>query len=132
MFNSPTLDVAIGLAMIFLLLSLLVSAVCEMLSGFFKWRAANLWDGIEQLLQSKDARNALYNHPLIRGLAPTGTSAPMPPTTQATNAPPDGTIASLGKRLTRAIWVSADVDGGKIPSVHPLADFCARADRSAP
>ena len=123
MFNSPTLDVAIGLAMIFLLLSLLVSAVCEMLSGFFKWRAANLWDGIEQLLQSKDARNALYNHPLIRGLAPTGTSAPTPPTTQAANAPPDGTIASLGKRLTRAIWVSADVDGGKIPSYIPSRTF---------
>jgi hypothetical protein len=46
MLNSPTLDVAIGLAMIFLLLSLLVSAVCELLAGFLKWRAANLWEGI--------------------------------------------------------------------------------------
>jgi len=123
MLNSPTLDVAIGLAMIFLLLSLLVSAVCEMLAGFLKWRAANLWEGIEQLLQSKDARNALYNHPLIRGLAPTGTSSTTPPTTQAANAPPDGTMASLGKRLTRAIWVSSEVDGSKVPSYIPSRTF---------
>jgi ribosomal 50S subunit-associated protein YjgA (DUF615 family) len=123
MFNSPTLDVAIGLAMIFLLLSLLVSAVCEMLAGFFKWRAANLWDGIEQLLQSKDARNALYSHPLIRGLAPTGTSAPVLTTTQAANAPPDGTMASLRKRCVRAIWVSSDVDASKIPSYIPSRTF---------
>src|SRR6476659_2170587 len=119
MFNSPTLDVAIGLAMIFLLLSLLVSAVCEMLSGFFKWRAANLWDGIEQLLQSKDARNALYNHPLIRGLAPSGGSTTAPPIPPPANAPSDGTMASLRKRFTRAIWVSSDLDGSKIPSYIP-------------
>jgi len=61
MLNSPTLDVAIGLAHIFLLLSLLVSAVCEMLAEFFKWRAANLWDGIEQLLQSKEARTLVQS-----------------------------------------------------------------------
>src|SRR5712691_3064381 len=72
MFNSPILDVAIGLAFIFLLLSLLVTAVCELLAGFFKWRAANLWLGIEHLLQSPDARDKIYNHPLIRGLAPIG------------------------------------------------------------
>jgi hypothetical protein len=123
MLNSPTLDVAIGLAMIFLLLSLLVSAVCEMLAGFFKWRSANLWDGIEQLLQSKDARNALYNHPLIRGLAPAGTSSPALPTTRPASAPPDGTMASLGKRFTRAIWVSSDLDGSKIPSYIPSRTF---------
>jgi len=77
MFNSPILDVAIGLTFIFLMLSLLVSAVCEMIAGVMKWRAEHLWMGLERLLQSEAARDALYNHPLIRGLAPlrAGTSA---------------------------------------------------------
>jgi hypothetical protein len=68
MFNSPILDVAIGLAFVLLLISLLVSAVCEMLSGILKWRADFLWRGLENLLQSRDARDALYGHALIKGL----------------------------------------------------------------
>ena len=121
MLNSPTLDVAIGLALIFLLLSLLVSAVCEMLAGFFKWRAANLWDGLEQLLLSKEARNAVYGHPLIRGLAPVGSLAP-PQTASPSPNPPTG-LAALRRRLVRAIWVSSDVDGSKIPSYIPSRTF---------
>jgi hypothetical protein len=69
MFNSPILDVAIGLALVLLLISLLVSAVCEMFAGFLKWRAEHLWRGLENLLQSTDARDALYEHSLIKGLA---------------------------------------------------------------
>jgi hypothetical protein len=88
MFNSPILDVAIGLAFIFLLVSLLVSAVCEMLSGMFKWRAANLWTGIEHLLQSADARNKLYDHPLIKGLAPIAVTPPADGTAQDKNDAP--------------------------------------------
>ncbi|HET6960423.1 MAG TPA: hypothetical protein VFI56_27740 [Vicinamibacterales bacterium] len=121
MLNSPTLDVAIGLALIFLLLSLLVSAVCEMLAGFFKWRAANLWDGIEQLLQSKEARNALYNHPLIRGLAPVGSSAP--PQTASPSGTPQAGRSAMRQRFVRAIWVSSDVDSSKIPSYIPSKTF---------
>jgi hypothetical protein len=121
MLNSPTLDVAIGLALIFLLLSLLVSAVCEMLAGFFRWRAANLWAGLEQLLQSREARNALYNHPLIRGLAPVGSSAP--PQTASPAGNPQTGMASMRERFVRAIWVSSDVDGSKIPSYIPSRTF---------
>lgn len=69
MFDSAILDVAIGLAFIFLLISLLVTAASEMLSGWLKWRSTHLWDGLERLLQSAEARNALYSHPLIKGLA---------------------------------------------------------------
>src|SRR5690349_475089 len=70
MFNSAILDVAIGLSFIFLLFSLLVTAICELFAGVMKWRAEHLWRGLEQLLQSTDARDALYEHPLIRGLSP--------------------------------------------------------------
>lgn len=69
MFDSAILDVAIGLVFIFLLVSLLVSAASEALSGWLKWRSEHLWNGLEQLLQSVDARNEVYNHPLIKGLA---------------------------------------------------------------
>src|SRR5262249_29774224 len=88
---------------------------------FFKWRAANLWDGIEQLLQSKQARDALYNHPLIRGLAPVG-SLP-PPTKASPAANPRTGLAALRQRLVRAIWLSPDVDGSKIPSYIPSRTF---------
>jgi len=46
-----------------------VSAASEALSGWLKWRSEHLWKGLEQLLQSADARNEVYNHPLIKGLA---------------------------------------------------------------
>ena len=69
MLDSAILDVAIGLAYIFLLVSLLVTAATEALSGWLKWRSEHLWRGLEQLLQSEDARNEVYNHPLIKGLA---------------------------------------------------------------
>src|SRR4051812_28075934 len=68
MFESGILDVAIGLGFVFLLLSLMVTAVSEMLAAALKWRATHLWMGLEQLLQSADFRNQLYGHPLIRGL----------------------------------------------------------------
>jgi hypothetical protein len=68
-FDSAILDVGIGLAFIFLIVSLLVSAAAEALSGWMKWRSQHLWAGLEQLLQSKDARDELYSHPLIKGLA---------------------------------------------------------------
>lgn len=76
MFDSAILDVAIGLAFIFLLVSLLVTAVSEILSGWLKWRSTHLWDGLEHLLQSADARNQLYAHPLIKGLARVDIEAP--------------------------------------------------------
>jgi hypothetical protein len=70
MLDSPLIEVAIGLSFVFLLLSLLVSSVCEMLAGLFGWRAQYLWAGIETLLRSPDARARVYDHPLIKGLAP--------------------------------------------------------------
>lgn len=70
MLDSPLIEVAIGLSLVFLLLSLLVSSLCEMMAGLFGWRAQYLWAGIETLLRSPDARAKIYAHPLIKGLAP--------------------------------------------------------------
>jgi hypothetical protein len=40
-----------------------------MFASIFKWRAEELWAGLAKLLQSEAARNALYDHPLIKGLS---------------------------------------------------------------
>ena len=127
MFNSAIFDVAIGLAFIFLLFSLLVSATCEMLAGIFKWRAANLWDGLEHLLQSEEARNALYNHPLIRGLAPN--PAPGAPAAPAAPTQRAGMRQAMVNRFIGALWLSHDAVVAHIPSYIPPRSFAALPGR---
>jgi len=71
MFGSELLDVAIGMAFIFLLLSLICSAVNELLETRLKNRAGDLQKGIIGLLggeQDLDLVRRLYNHGLIYGL----------------------------------------------------------------
>lgn len=70
MFNSAILDVAVALAFVFLLASLLVSALNELIAGLFKQRAKSLWRGIAELVRSESLRDALYDHPLIKSIAP--------------------------------------------------------------
>lgn len=89
MLDSPLIEVAVGLSFVFLLVSLLVSSVCEMLAGVFRWRAQYLWAGLETLLQSPAARERLFEHPLIRGLAS------LPPVAR----PVTGRLAKLGLKL---------------------------------
>jgi hypothetical protein len=74
--NSAVIDVTIGLAFIFLLVSLLVTAGTEMVSGYLRWRSTHLWEGLGQLMQSAELRQELYDHPLIRGLARVGIGKP--------------------------------------------------------
>ncbi len=69
MLGSPILDVAIGMAFVYLLLSLIASAIQELLSSLVESRSANLYNGIRSLL-SGDTRmvKLLYSHGLIAGL----------------------------------------------------------------
>jgi hypothetical protein len=74
MFGSPILDVAIGMAFIFLLLSLIASALQEILASFLQSRAASLQRGLRSLF-SNDKFNSptplltlIYDHGLVRGL----------------------------------------------------------------
>src|SRR5262245_25454267 len=92
----PALDVAIGLSFMFLLLSLLASAVQELLANLFALRAKTLEKGLRNMLADSDAPPsagvggsettdthagatqppgeardlvfAIYKHPLIRSL----------------------------------------------------------------
>src|SRR5204863_2018732 len=51
MFGSSILDLAIGLIFVFLVVSLIVTAVSELIASWLKWRATNLEQGIRNLLQ---------------------------------------------------------------------------------
>jgi hypothetical protein len=74
MFGSVVLDVAIGMAFVFLLLSLIASVVQEMLSAFMQLRPANLERGLRSLFSGSslnaemDLVNSIYDHGLVRGL----------------------------------------------------------------
>src|SRR3954463_7293047 len=71
MFGSNILEIAIGLIMMFILVSTICTAIREGIEAWLKTRAAYLEQGIRQLLNDKNgtglARN-LYEHPLINGL----------------------------------------------------------------
>ena len=89
MFNSTTLEVAIGMALVYLLLSLFCTAINEAVAGILGSRAKNLAEGIDSLFtqgllcaQSKDPDGkcipevrfvtALYSHGLIQSLYRSG------------------------------------------------------------
>ena len=71
MFGSITLEVGIGLILVFLLVSILCSTVREVLESLLKSRSAYLERGIRELLKDKDATGLVkifYDHPLIASL----------------------------------------------------------------
>jgi hypothetical protein len=73
MFNSAILEVAIGIVFIYLMLSILCTALREGIEGFLKTRASYLEYGIRELLH--DVRGTglttqFFNHPVIYSLFP--------------------------------------------------------------
>lgn len=70
MFGSSILEVAIGLVLVYLLLSLICTAVQESLEAYLKIRASNLEKGLRELLHDpagSQLAKKLYDHPLIFG-----------------------------------------------------------------
>jgi hypothetical protein len=69
MLGSPVIDVAIGMTFIFLALSLVASAIQEILSSLVQSRPANLFNGIRSLFSGDlDLLEKLYLHGIIAGL----------------------------------------------------------------
>ena len=71
MFSNVYLDVAIGLVFIYLLYSLLVTAIQEMISSLLNYRGKVLYKAIRQMLCDKGEdvlAQKFYNHPLLRKL----------------------------------------------------------------
>lgn len=75
MLFSDTLEVAIGLTFIFLLVSLITTAIVEFLESFRRKRGTDLYQGIKEMLadsgragSGEAAAAVLYGHPLLQGL----------------------------------------------------------------
>jgi hypothetical protein len=70
MFGSTLLDIVIGLIFIYLLLSLICSALNEIIEAWLKNRATDLERGIAELLLDRQGTGLvqqLYKHPLVNG-----------------------------------------------------------------
>ncbi|MGH7165694.1 MAG: hypothetical protein ACREIS_09255 [Nitrospiraceae bacterium] len=75
MFGSEVLEVGIGIACVYLLLSLMCTILNEWVAGFMAMRSHNLEIGIRHLLSDQDGTGLakqLYEHPLIKGLSKPG------------------------------------------------------------
>ena len=78
MFGSTVLEIGIGMAFVYLLVSLIVTAANELLASVLGLRASNLWQGLQNLLNdAKDGSSSglaqqLYNHPLVQKLSKPG------------------------------------------------------------
>ena len=68
MFGSTILEVATGVMFVYLLLSLLCSALGELIESFVRFRARDLERGIRNLLDHPQLAKDFFNHPLIKPL----------------------------------------------------------------
>ena len=71
MFGSEMMDVAIGMTFAYLLLSLICSAISELLERWLKNRAGDLEKGLRELLNDPDGSTLVkrvYDHGMISGL----------------------------------------------------------------
>lgn len=106
MFGSKILDVAIGLVFVYIIVSVLCTAVREGIEAFLKTRAAYLEHGIRLLLQDHTGTgivSEVFSHPLIDGLF-MGEYKARSKTTSAANRP---------------------LTGGNLPSYIPTKSFAS-------
>lgn len=68
MFGSQTIEVVIGITFLFLLLSLVCSALNEFIAAVFRLRSRDLESGIRLLLADPSLAAAFYQHPMIKSL----------------------------------------------------------------
>jgi hypothetical protein len=69
----PVLDVAIGVAFVYLLIALMCTTLNEVIAGLLDKRAKMLYQGIERLLGDKSLTDRLYQQPHIESLTPART-----------------------------------------------------------
>jgi hypothetical protein len=74
--SSNILDIAIGITFVFIVLSIIASAVTEAISTVLSLRAVTLRRAIERLLKDRLITQKLYSHPLIDGLTSDDDSDP--------------------------------------------------------
>jgi hypothetical protein len=64
--GGPAIEIAIALAFVFFLLSLIASTLTEWLAAVFKLRSKNLKKGLEGMLGDEKVVQQLLDHPLVR------------------------------------------------------------------
>jgi hypothetical protein len=69
MFQNAFIDIAIGLVLMYLMLSLVCTVVNEFIATQLKLRSASLESGLKQLLDDPVVRDSFYNHGLIDGVS---------------------------------------------------------------
>jgi hypothetical protein len=136
MFGSVVLDVAIGLIFVYLLISLMVTAVTEIVAALLKSRAKNLWKGVRNILDSGTARtwvDQLYSHPLIESLSSPGKEQATGAGDAATKKPrygpsyiPSRTFALSLLEIVREPRRALEQQIDEIPDTAPLADLKAK------
>lgn len=107
MFGSTILDVAIGIIFVFILVSIICSAIREGFESLLKTRAAHLEHGIRELLNDRGGNGLakdLFQHPLVAALYDNDY--------ESARRPHDGTARP---------WALAR--GGKLPSYIPSRSF---------
>lgn len=75
MFGSEILDVALGLALLYLLLAVICSTLNEWIAGILKLRAKTLREGIANMLEDPEVKGIakqFFDHPLVKGLTRKG------------------------------------------------------------
>ncbi len=135
MLNSQILEVAIGLAFIYLLFCLICSMFNEWIaSALLKWRSKTLFQGIKSLLKDPRAVYDLYAHPLINALAkrPPLEDRTAPPTAQQAGQPsPASQTQQAEKEELKS--TAKELDLRKQPSAIPSRTFAlALLDLLAP
>jgi hypothetical protein len=68
MFGLHSLDVGIGLILVYLILSLACTGFNEFVANLTRGRSTTLKEGLARLLEDPTIREKFYNHPLIRSL----------------------------------------------------------------
>jgi len=120
MFGSTSLEVATGLVFIFLLISLMVTAVGEIIANLINARAKCLWKGVAAILENSATQVAgknpwtvmLYAHPIMRPLFPLetqGKEAEIGPKGQGPSYIPPASFAAALLEITDI--TSAAVNG---------------------
>jgi hypothetical protein len=106
--GNSALDVAIGLAFVYLLFSILCSAVQEAIAGFFDLRAATLEKGLRSLLEDPGVE-AQGGAPTAVGVAPPAVTGEAPAEAVGSTGPANITDELLGHGLIRGLYQDSRV-----------------------
>jgi hypothetical protein len=136
MFGSTVLEVAIGLILTFLMVSLVTSSVTEAISSAMGWRASTLLAGVKNLLNDQNFQGLakeLYAHALVNPQGDGKTTTPpatvvagTPTTTPAAATPPTTLPSYIDSRqfavaFTQTIGLTPTAVAQAAASANPAA-----------